>query len=455
MRPDLIELTKTVDAGALGARLRSARLRAGLTQSQVAGSDLSTAYVSRIEAGQRRPDPTLLEAMAARLDVPVEELLVGAPPDRVAELRVALDLAQLSLAGGDAVQARAGVDAVLAELDEVGGLPDLRRQAADTRAFVLEATGDLDAAILALEERADAGPFDLSWLEAMTALSRCYRESGDLVAAVEVGDRAAGYIAEHELGGVSEAVALTLTVAAAHFERGDVAHAGRLCQRALAQAEEHGSAESKAAAYWNASVMESRAGRPEIALGLASKALGIFEAGEDGRNLARLRTQVGILQLRMDPPEPRSALAVLSQAQVELELSSANRADRADNLLAQARAHFLLGHHERTDELIAATLEEAGVRAPLVAADARLLQGQVLAGHGAVDEAKRAYREAILLLSGVGADRGAAQTWFELGGLLEELGDAAGSLDAFRRAAASTGLVSTRARSWVGGSTTP
>ena len=222
MRPDLIELTKTVDAGALGARLRSARLRAGLTQSQLAGSDLSTAYVSRIEAGQRRPDPALLEAMAARLDVPVEELLVGAPPDRVAELRVALDLAQLSLAGGDAAQARDAVDAVLAELDEVGGLlPDLRQQAADTRAFALEAIGDLDAAILALEERADAGPFDLAWLEAMTALSRCYRESGDLVAAIEVGDRAAGYIAKHELGGLSEAVALTLTVAAAHFERGD------------------------------------------------------------------------------------------------------------------------------------------------------------------------------------------------------------------------------------------
>ena len=456
MRPDLIELTKTVDAGALGARLRSARLRAGLTQSQLAGSDLSTAYVSRIEAGQRRPDPALLEVMAARLDVPVEELLVGAPPDRVAELRVALDLAQLSLAGGDAAQARDAVDAVLAELDEVGGLlPDLRQQAADTRAFALEAIGDLDAAILALEERADAGPFDLSWLEAMTALSRCYRESGDLVAAIEVGDRAAGYIAKHELGGLSEAVALTLTVAAAHFERGDVAHAGRLCQRALAQADKHGSAESKAAAYWNASVMESKAGRPEVALGLANRALDIFEAGEDGRNLARLRTQVGILQLRMDPPEPRSALAVLSQARAELNSSSANRADRADNLLAQARAHFLLGDHERTDELVAATLEEAGVHAPLVAADARLLQGQVLAGRGAVDEAKRAYREAVLLLSGLGADRGAAQTWFELGGLLEGLGDEAGALDAYRRAAASTGLVSTRARASVADSTTP
>jgi len=451
----LIELTKTVDAATLGARLRSARLRAGLTQSQLAGPDLSTAYVSRIEAGQRRPDPTLLEAMAARLKVPVEELLVGVSADRVAELQVELDLAQLSLVGGDAAQALTRLDAVLADLDEIGGLPDLRRHASDSRAFALEALGRYDAAILALEARVDAGPFDLAWLEAMTALSRCYRESGDLVAAAEVGERAADYIAEHELGGLSEAVALTLTVAAAHFERGDVVHASRLCQRALAEADEHGSAEARAAAYWNASVMESKAGRPEVALELASKALGIFEAGEDARNLARLRTQVGILQLRMDPPEPRVALAILSQAQAELDLSSASRADRADNLLAQARAHFLLGHHERAEDLIVDTLAEAGDRAPLVAADARLLQGQLLAGQGAVDEAKRAYREAVLLLSGVGADRGAAQTWFELGGLLEALGDEAGALDAYRRAAASTGLVSTRARSSVAGSARP
>lgn len=452
MRPELIELTKTVDAATLGARLRSARLRAGLTQSQLAGPDLSTAYVSRIEAGQRRPDPTLLEAMAARLEVPVEELLVGASADRVAELQVELDLAQLSLVGGDAAQALTRLDAVLADLDEIAGLPDLQRQALDSRAFALEALGRYDAAILALEGRVDAGPFDLSWLEAMTALSRCYRESGDLVAAVEVGERAAHYIAEHELGGLSEAVALTLTVAAAHFERGDVAHASRLCQRALAEADEHGSAEARAAAYWNASVMESRGGRAEVALKLARKALAIFEAGEDARNLARLRTQVGILELRMDPPEPQSALVVLSRAQAELDLSSASRADRADNLLAQARAHFLLGHWERTDELLAATLDQAGASAPLVAADARLLQGQVLAGQGSVDEAKRAFREAVLLLSGVGADRGAAQIWFELGGLLEGLGDAAGALDAFRRAAASTGLVATRARSTVTGS---
>jgi hypothetical protein len=44
------------------------------------------------------------------------------------------------------------------------------------------------------------------------------------------------------------------------------------------------------------------------------------------------------------------------------------------------------------------------------------------------------------MLSGVGADRRAAELWFELGGLLQDVGEAAAALDAYRRAAASTGL---------------
>src|SRR5947208_6259531 len=49
------EFVATIDPVVLGERMRLARIRAGLTQSQVAGEDVSTAYISRIEAGQRRP----------------------------------------------------------------------------------------------------------------------------------------------------------------------------------------------------------------------------------------------------------------------------------------------------------------------------------------------------------------------------------------------------------------
>ncbi len=73
---------------------------------------------------------------------------------------------------------------------------------------------------------------------------------------------------------------------------------------------------------------------------------------------------------------------------------------------------------------------------------ALVLQGQVAAAEGRVPDARQLYLQAVQTLSGIGADREAAQLWFDLGGLLSEVGDSEGALDAFKRAAASTGLTS-------------
>jgi transcriptional regulator with XRE-family HTH domain len=448
VRPDLLELSRTVDPGALGGRVRGARLRAGLTQAQLAAGLMSTAYVSRIEAGQRRPDPVLLEALATRLGVSAAELLHGVAPDRMAELRVRLDHAQLSLATGDAWAALLEVGRLLedAGLDE---LTDLRREAAYVRASAHEATGDLQSAILELEDLAAAPVPDLTWLNGMTALSRCYRESGDLIRAIDVAERARTYVDEHDLGGVSEAIRLSLTVAAAYHERGDVDHAARLCRRAIEQAERLDSPMARASAYWNASIIESKGGNPGAALPLAQRAMRLLESSEDARNVARLRTQLGILQLRNDPPDPAGALGQLVKARAELEVTDANPADLADNALAQARAYFLLGDDQRARRRAEETAASARGTAPLVAADALVLQGQIAVRSGDPEAARSLYQRAVLVLTGLGADRNAAQLWFELATLLEEVGDTRLALDAYRRAGASTGLVAGTGRAAV------
>jgi hypothetical protein len=66
--------------------------------------------------------------------------------------------------------------------------------------------------------------------------------------------------------------------------------------------------------------------------------------------------------------------------------------------------------------------------------------GQVDAAGGDRTSAKRHYRAAVELLTGIGADRRAAETWMELGGLFEVVGDFAGASNAYRSAAAATGL---------------
>lgn len=75
MNPDLRLRCLRADPTDLGTRLRDARLAAGLTQAEVATGVLSTAHMSRIETGLRRPSPELLEILADRLDLSLEELL--------------------------------------------------------------------------------------------------------------------------------------------------------------------------------------------------------------------------------------------------------------------------------------------------------------------------------------------------------------------------------------------
>lgn len=439
MDAQLAELGRTIDPVVLGQRLRAARLALGLTQGEVAAGVVSTAYVSRIEAGHRRPDPAVLQGLAERLRVTVDELLLGLPTDTRAGLQLELDNAELSLATGDAAEALRLAQSVLERVPETD-TSGLARAARFVHAFALEAAGRLADAIEALEEATGQGVADLAWLRATIALSRCYREAGDLAMSIEVAEKARVTIEEQGLAGLDEAVQLTLTMAASHFERGDTTHAVRLCTDAIRAAEELATPTSRGSAYWNASIMASRSGSQAEGVALADKALRLFEQASDARNLARLRTDLGILQLRLDPPEADAARENLERSARELDRCSASVLDKVDNQLALARANLILGDLDRAGDQAEQGYRLSRENAPTVAAEALVLQGQVAAGRGREGDALAAYQEAARVLGEAGADRRAAELWFEIGELLQRAGDTESALAAYRRAAASAGL---------------
>jgi predicted transcriptional regulator/transcriptional regulator with XRE-family HTH domain len=85
----------TADTVTLGQRIRHLRRARGLTLAALA-SEVGTASsaLSMIENGRREPRLSLLQGLAAALDVPVEELLRPEPPSRRAALEIALERAQ-------------------------------------------------------------------------------------------------------------------------------------------------------------------------------------------------------------------------------------------------------------------------------------------------------------------------------------------------------------------------
>ncbi len=64
-------------ARSIGARIRQARLQAGLTQQQLAGGRYSKAYISALENGSSRPSMAALSFLATQLDSSPTALLAG------------------------------------------------------------------------------------------------------------------------------------------------------------------------------------------------------------------------------------------------------------------------------------------------------------------------------------------------------------------------------------------
>src|SRR3954454_22796549 len=101
------DLLKEIEPSELGNRIRAARVARGWTQTQLAGDDISVGYVSRIESGQRRPNGSTLDDLAARLGVPVDHLLRGVTAREYDEIKLTLDFAELSLESGQHIEAEA------------------------------------------------------------------------------------------------------------------------------------------------------------------------------------------------------------------------------------------------------------------------------------------------------------------------------------------------------------
>ena len=433
------DLLRTIDPATLGSRLRAARVADGLTQTELAGTDVSVGYISRIESGHRRPNGRVLVKLAARLGVPVEQLLHGASPSELEDIRLMLDFAELSLESGEPVEAEVRSAEALAR-SRAASLDDTTDRASFLHARALEALGRLDDAIVELEELIGHTTSGLVKIRAGVALSRSYRDSGDLAKAIDAGEAILARLSGTPLEQTDESVQLAVTVAAAYFERGDTGHAVRVCRAAVAKAEALGSSTARASAYWNASLMEVNRGAIRDAVPLAERALALLGEGRDARNLARLRTQLGMMQLRMDPPEVSAAEQNLERAAGELVWSSASPIDVARNDLARARARFIVGDFEAAGELGQQVRSAIGSQAPLVLGDALSLLGQVLMAQGNTSHATSYFHQAVLAMTGSGADRSAAQQWFELADLLDSVGLTEASRDAYRNAAASAGV---------------
>jgi transcriptional regulator with XRE-family HTH domain len=94
-------------AAAIGGRIRAARLKAGMTQQQVAGDRYTKAYISALEKGHAKPSMAALQHISGRLGLPSSHFLIGEEPTRLRWGRLEADLALASSRWQDAADAYA------------------------------------------------------------------------------------------------------------------------------------------------------------------------------------------------------------------------------------------------------------------------------------------------------------------------------------------------------------
>lgn len=422
-------------------RLRRLRAAKGLTQRQLAGEGLSVSYVSLLEAGRRTPTDETVKVLAERLGCTTAELL--GEKDSLITRPAALNVrfAQLALEAGNLDQAREHLDAALAgpDLD-----PLARTEARIAQARLLEADGRLREAATAYEQLVqDAldSPRYLASLDVVIRWCRCLYELGELGRVVEVGTGAMRELDRMAAWQSDVAVQLLATVAAAHFELGEVQQAERLLREGFARAEQMQSPKARAAVLWNASHLASEDGRHREALELAEEALAYFRQAGDRRSVARLLSQYGYLLLRQDPPRLAEATGTLEESLAILREAGFGY-ERGYVLTELSRASLLRGEVMRAVNEAERAVVELGTEAVLERARAETAFAAALFASGDRERAAEVFDRAANTLGQLKASRHAARAWVELGNLLDETGDAAGAVRAFRHATDSMHLSS-------------
>lgn len=430
------------DAEQVGAQIRALRRSFGLSQSDLAGEDISPSYVSLLEAGRRKPTRHVLEILARRLNTTVADLRGEGPGGTTAvataKVETQLDLrwARIALHNGDSSEATPCLERVLADPD----ITDRERLEAQVLlAAAHENAGHLMDAITLLEEISpELSSTDAQqWVAAQTHLCRCYKHVGDLDRAVDVGE---AVLHRREVAGTEVLAVLAVTLGGAYYERGDLKRATVVLSDVLSYAKSSGSHRARGGALWNSSLVAAAEERFDQALIMAERALAIFGESDNTRNLARLKVAYAWLTLETAPLDLEPTRRLLLHAQIDLE-AEGTPVDLAACLTELARCDLLAGDFDAA--CATATRAVSAVDGQLVVEGARAtaVLGQSMVLDGDTDGGMRLLHASAVDLEQLGARREAARVWRDLAELASHFGLVRESDQAMDRAAAAMGIV--------------
>ena len=382
----------------LGERIRSARRDAGLSQSQLAGGELTKGFISQIESGLVRPSIRSLQHIATKLGRPLD-YFIGDEPLAATKRSTFHRLA--------AEAAAERLDWPASEADAVAGLA-VTKDAAERATFLRlrasaalnqgrrEAAFDLVTEGLSLLDPAKH-PLDVARLLYVRGLA--YGDAGQLVASTEAFEQVRDMVERHELLDPRLRARVAVALGTTYRRLGRTTKAIASYEVALATASRANELKLAAQGFMGIAVSHYDAGDLDAAIASYERALTLFE------RVADTSFELNVRQ---------------SLASIHLQQGDASRArDLADRAIARAtevgdehwgavaqvvRARLLLNDGDPVEAKRTARQAEralAAVGDHIQRAHALRVVGAASEASGEIADADRAFRQAIELLSSI------------------------------------------------------
>jgi tetratricopeptide (TPR) repeat protein len=414
--------THVDDPRSVGRRLREAREAAGVSQRKLAFPGCTSAYISRIEAGQRIPSLQLIHEFARRLRVSPEWLATGvegdAPTAELLDAEVALRLGELDEARTVYEQRLRNDPTDPVALAGLGAL-SLREGEIDRAVELLEH---------ALDERQGRRLLDDS--SAVENLARAYAASGALEAAIALLDRA---VAEAEDAGARiETLRFRVLLANALIDNGQPRRAERMLADSITLAGEVRDPIAEARVYWSQSRLHTWHKNPRLGARYARKAIEILERTENDSYIAMAYHLLALAEI--EGGSPADALEQLERGRAYFG-DALTPLDEAKFSIEETRALLALGEAREAALRAMGALAHAELLDPQDRGRAYALAADVFRLNGDAERALELYERAIEVLQEAGGPFvvEAATRYSEL---LEELGRTDEALAVLRSAVA-------------------
>jgi tetratricopeptide (TPR) repeat protein len=414
----------------IGKRLRRLRLERQLSQRELASPGVSYAYISRIEAGARRPSVKALRQLARKLGVSVEYLETGSDLRDVDERELRLSDAELELRLGQNVEGtEQSLNSILDEAVAAGDTKSALR--ARIALGLAAASGGRNAVAIERLEPAAQSLSPASRPDVYEALGRCYAALGDTRRSVDLFRTCLESVREDAPDDTASHIRFATYLSYALTDTGDLEQAQSVLNDALARADEVVDAYTRVRLYWSLARLSGLQDQPAAALEYVRRAIALLEVTEDTLHLARAHLLCGTIMMSQGRAEEAGSQF---DAAEQLFGPRPDPLDLASLRTDQAKRAAMLGRGPEAEtfarEAVAALGDEHPAEQGL--AWAALAEGLALQDKDAADET---FRRAADLLQEHGHDVDLTDTCRAWARYLRKSGRDSEALDVLDRAA--------------------